>query len=121
MSKNTIVATNGLYSTYVGAINDTLRSYLFTVYADVENITPIVRNIKWSDSEIIVETLVYEDANKFNRLVGMKELRITFLDRVGNNVLSDTFAIKGIKNKYPMEVSHESKPSTLVYRIVFKY
>jgi hypothetical protein len=115
------ISINGL-SGFNKKVQDFLRSYLFKIYIDNDiDITIIIKNIKWNNNEMHITTLVDENAELFKKLLTTSKLKITFLNRVGTPVMTESFYINGLKNKYPLEISHEPEPSMLQYRLVFEY
>jgi hypothetical protein len=114
---------NGLFG-FNKSIGDCLRGYLFAISVDgkedVNEKTAYVRNITWTDDTITIETLVDESGKHLLDLIEMKKLKVSFLDRVGNRVIDDSFDIKSLKKKYPLKVSHEGT-EMVIYRLVFEY
>jgi hypothetical protein len=117
-------AHHGLYG-FRKTVKDCLRSYLFMISVDdkddVVEKTALIRNIKWSKDEITIDTLVDENIGNFHELLNMKKLKVCFLDRTGNRVLDDSFEIKTLKHKHPLEIGHDPAPGFVIYRLVFEY
>jgi hypothetical protein len=107
---------------FSNTVKDYLRSYLFNITIDKDvNVTLIVRNIKWTAHEMTIDTMVDENAEIFKQLLKTSRLNVHFLNRGGTPVMTESFYINGLKTKYPLEISHESEPSMLQYRLVFEY
>lgn len=105
-------------------LKDILRNYLFIVSVDgrddIVEQTSLIRNISWTKTEIIIDTLIDEKGDNLRNLIEMKKLKVSFLSRTGNIVFDDTFDIKQLKKKYPLKIGH-SESSILVYRLIYEY
>ena len=117
-----MVTTNGLYG-FSKVVKECLRNYLFIISIDgkenCNETTCYTREISWTKDEIIIDTLITEDKSNFSDLINMKKLKVSFLDRVGNRVLDDSFDIKCLKYKHPLHINQEA--GMLIYRFVFEY
>jgi hypothetical protein len=108
-------------------VKDCLRSYLFLLEVDNDKessneFTSFVRKITWNENNITIETLVPEDGKLLEKLITMKYITISFLTRAGVVSFKDSFNIRTLKFKHPLEISHEpDHPSLLHYRLVFEY